>query len=90
MSKNEKYEVVCKEDGKLMAMLTLASEEGAKRALQKVGLQDENAGKDIHDLRTLIDGYRTAKRTATKTIVQAFVVFILGLLSMSAFIKFWR
>ena len=77
MSKNSKYEVVCKEDGKLMAML-------------KVGLQDENAGKDIHDLRTLIDGYRTAKRTATKTIVQAFVVFILGLLSMSAFVKFWR
>ena len=73
-----------------MIMLRIASEEGAKSALRKVGLSDEEAGKDIHDLRSLIDGYRTVKKTAIKTFVQALVIFMLGLLSMGAYMKYWR
>ena len=88
--KKEELEIVVREDPKLMIMLRVASEEGAKRALAKVGLEDEDAGKDIHDLRTLIESYRTAKRTATETIIKAFVVFTLGLISMGVYSKWWR
>ena len=88
--KKDELEIVVREDPKLMILLRVASEEGAKRALQKVGLEDADAGKDIHDLRTLIEGYRVVKKTATKTVVQAVVVFTLGLISMGAFMKFWR
>lgn len=86
----DKKELEIYKDPKFMVMLRIASEEGAKKALQKVGLSDEEAGKDIHDLRSLIDGYRTVKKTATKTFVQALVIFILGLISMGTYMKYWR
>lgn len=86
----DKKELEIYKDPKFMIMLRIASEEGAKSALRKVGLSDEEAGKDIHDLRSLIDGYRTVKKTATKTFVQALVIFLLGLLSMGAYMKYWR
>lgn len=86
----EKKELQIIHDPKFAIMLRIASEEGAKRALKEVGLQDADAGKDIHDLRTLIDGYRTVKKTAIRTIVQGLVIFMLGLLSMGAFMKYWR
>ena len=86
----DKLEVLVREDPKLMIMLRVASEEGAKRALAKVGLEDEDAGKDIQDLRTLIESYRSAKRTATETIIKALVVFTLGLISMGVYSKWWR
>tara|TARA_R100001460_G_scaffold41877_1_gene77768 strand:- start:1686 stop:1955 length:270 start_codon:yes stop_codon:yes gene_type:complete len=88
--KKDELEIIVREDPKLMIMLRVASEEGAKRALAKVGLEDVDAGKDIHDLRSLIESYRTAKRTATETIVKAFVVFTLGLISMGVYSKWWR
>jgi hypothetical protein len=86
----DKKELEIYKDPKFMIMLRIASEEGAKSALRRVGLSDEDAGKDIHDLRSLIDGYRTVKKTATKTFVQAVVIFLLGLLSMGAYMKYWR
>lgn len=86
----DKKELEIYKDPKFMVMLRIASEEGAKKALQKVGLSDEEAGKDIHDLRSLIDGYRTVKKTATKTFIQALVIFILGLISMGTYMKYWR
>ena len=54
--KKEDLEIVVREDPKLMIMLRVASEEGSRRALAKVGLEDADAGKDIHDRRTLIEG----------------------------------
>ena len=88
--KKDELEVIVREDPKLMIMLRVASEEGAKTALAKVGFEDADAGKDIHDLLTLIESYRTAKRTATETIIKAFVVFTLGLISMGVYSKWWR
>ncbi len=86
----EKNDIEIYQDPKYIIMLRIASEERAKSALRKVGLSDEEAGKDIHDLRSLIDGYRTVKKTAIKTFVQALVIFMLGLLSMGAYMKYWR
>ncbi len=88
--KKEELEIIVRQDPKLMMMLRVASEEGAKRALAKVGLEDSSAGKDIHDLRSLIESYRTAKRTATETIIKAFVLFTLGIISAGIYSKWWR
>ena len=86
----DKKELEIIKDPRFAIMIKIAAEQGAKTALAKVGLQDEEAGKDIHDLRSLIDGYRTVKKTATKTITQALVIFILGLMSAGLYFKFWR
>ena len=48
----------------LAALLDQAAEKGARRALESVGLHDDNAGNDVRDLRNLIDGWRSAKKSA--------------------------
>ncbi len=73
----------------LQKMLQCASEQGAKKILLQLGLSDEEAGEDIRDLRSLIDGWRTVKRTAIKTATQSFVVAILSALAVGAFFKWF-
>jgi hypothetical protein len=51
-------------------LLEISAERGAKRALADVGLVDENAAGDIHDLRSLLGALRIAKRTAWQTVVR--------------------
>ena len=45
-----------------------AAEKGAKKALADIGLADENAAHDIHDLRSLLTAINSAKRTAWQTV----------------------
>lgn len=74
----------------LETMLSRAAERGAKEALCKVGLHDEEAGNDIRDLRVLVDGWRGIKRTATRTFVQWLILFILGLIAMGTWQNFHK
>lgn len=71
----------------LNALLESAAEKGARRALESVGLHDEHAGKDIHDLRTLIDGWRTTKRAIADAIIKWLTVGILGFITIGAWWK---
>ena len=41
-----------------------------RRALADVGLVDEDAANDIHDLRSLLGAIRIARRTAWQTVVR--------------------
>lgn len=68
----------------LDTMLEAAAERGARRALETLGLHDEHAGKDIRDLRTLIDGWRQAKTTMFKTFTQWVTFGVLGALVVGA------
>ena len=52
------------------AMLARAAEKGARKALADVGLDGPAAAIDIHDLRTLLESLRMARRTAWQTIVR--------------------
>lgn len=72
----------------LAAMLDEAAERGANRVLEKLGLTDEDAGKDIRDLRTLIDGWRKAKRSALQAMVQWVTTAVLGILAAAFYLKF--
>jgi hypothetical protein len=68
-------------------LLEAAAERGAKRALERIGLHDEHAGKDVNDLRTLIEGWRQAKQTVTRTIMQAATMALLGAMAFGFFLQ---
>ncbi len=53
----------------LRALVEEATEAGATRALNNIGLSDERAGADIIELRQLIQGWRDAKRSAVSAAV---------------------
>lgn len=55
------------------ALLELAAERGAEKALAKVGLGDENAGVDIRDLRDWLNACRLIKSEALKTAVSVVI-----------------
>lgn len=76
------------DEKQLDLLLEQAAERGARRALERLGLHDDDAGKDIHDLRTLIDSWRDAKRTVAKAFIQWFTVGLLGLLTVGTIMQF--
>lgn len=75
---------------KLQIMLDQAAEMGAERALGKVGLGDENAGKDVTDLRDLLMSWRDVKKTVIRTIVKDVTTFLLGAAAVGAWVKFLK
>ncbi len=50
----------------LRAIIEEAGELGARRALEKLGLGDSGASKDMGELRELLGAWRDAKRSAIK------------------------
>ena len=64
----------------LRALIEEASGAGAERALAALGLKDENARRDMDDLRELLSAWRDAKRSAGKAVVTWFVGLCLALL----------
>lgn len=74
-------------DEHLRAMIEAAAEIGARKALADLGLHDEAAGKDVEELRNLLDAWRSAKKAAWDTIVRAFTGAILAALAIGLYIK---
>ena len=72
----------------LQNMLNAAGEEGARRALERVGLHDEKASKDIDDLRDLLSSYRELQSTVLKTIAKWITMGILGFIALGAYQHF--
>jgi 2-iminoacetate synthase ThiH len=68
------------------AMLHQAAQQGAREALTRIGLSDDNAPHDVRELRQLIDGWRDIKSTAVKTLVRWAILGILGILSVGAYV----
>jgi hypothetical protein len=74
-------------DEELELMLDRAAKKGATEALHEIGLHDENAIHDIHELRGLLDSWRSTKRTVGSTITRFATMAILGALAASAWFK---
>lgn len=59
----------------------------AKRALESIGLTDENAARDIRELRSLLDAWRDTRKSIWNTTVKigtvAILTFIAGAVWMS-------
>lgn len=60
----------------LEAFLSTIAEQGAMNVLKRVGLDDDNAGIDIKDIRDLLKGYRVVKSEAWKRTWQVFWAII--------------
>ena len=64
------------------AMLDRAAKKGARAALEELGLHDENAEKDLDELRSLLASWRDTKKamwsTVVKVVTTAVLVFIAG------------
>jgi len=75
-------------DAELELMLERAAKKGAAEALHDIGLHDEDAIHDIHELRTLLDSWRSTKRTVGSTITKFLTMAILGAIASAAWFKY--
>ncbi|WP_284262450.1 DUF6127 family protein [Roseicyclus amphidinii] len=69
-------------DAQLEAMLDRAAKRGAIEALRAIGLQDDDASVDIHELRTLLTAWRDTRRAVWQTMVKAAVMVFLGIIGL--------
>jgi hypothetical protein len=68
-------------------LLARAAQRGAEHALASLGLENGHAAEDIRDLRSLIDSWRDARRTAWQTTIKVATTGILAALLVGAAIK---
>jgi len=67
-------------------LIEQSAELGAKKALRDIGFSDDDALlSDVSELRSLLDSWRSAKRTVGKTIVQALTTLFLAALMAGAY-----
>lgn len=80
-------EVVTMHAAALEKILQRSAEEGARRVLSSLGLDDHEAVNDVKELRMLLTAWRDAKQTARRTVVasltKGFLLIILGGLGAS-------
>lgn len=77
-------------EAQFQQMLDKAAEEGAKRALEHLGLHDEHAAQDVHEMRSLLDAWRDVRRTAWQTFVQSCVKGLLLLIVLGSTAYLWK
>ena len=61
----------------LEEMLDNAARRGAKEALRSIGLLDDDAAKDIIEMRNLIEAWRDTRRSIWSTVVKMTTVGVL-------------
>jgi hypothetical protein len=59
------------------AMLDRAAKKGARAALEELGLHDQNAEKDLEEIRNLLTSWRDTKKAIWSTIVKVTTVAVL-------------
>ena len=70
-------------------LIEQSAELGAKKALRDIGFSgDKDLLTDVSELRSLLDSWRSAKRTVGKTIVQALTTLFLAALMAGAYFNF--
>ena len=71
----------------LEEMLDRAARRGAKEALRSIGLLDNDAHKDITEMRSLLEAWRDTRKSIWTTIIRivttAVLVFIAGAVWMT-------
>jgi len=71
----------------LEEMLDNAARRGAKEALRSIGLLDDDAAKDIIEMRSLLEAWRDTRKSVWSTVVKvttvALLTFIAGAVWMT-------
>ena len=75
---------------RLQEMLDKAAETGAKRALDHLGLHDEDAASDVKEMRNLLEAWRDVRRTAWHTFVQSLVKGLLLVIVLGSTAYIWK
>ena len=60
----------------------------AKRALESIGLTDENAARDIQEMRSLLDAWRDTRKSIWNTTVKIFTVATLTFIAGAVWMTF--
>ena len=68
-------------------MLDRAARRGAKEALKSLGLQDDDAHKDLLEMRTLLEAYRDTKKSIWQTVVRISTVALLSFIAASVWMQ---
>ncbi len=68
-------------------LLEQAAERGARRDLDDVGLDGEDAASDIRELRGLLEAFNTAKHTAWQTLIRITTTGLILALMAGAAVK---
>jgi len=68
-------------------MLDRAARRGAKEALKSLGLQDDDAHKDLLEMRTLLEAYRDTKKSIWTTVVRISTVALLSFIAASVWMQ---
>ena len=71
----------------LRAIVEEASELGAERTLARLGLDEEGAPDDLHELREMLRAWRDAKQSAWRAVIEWTVRGVLALLVVT---MMWR
>lgn len=72
----------------LETILERAALKGAKQALHEVGLHDDEAGYDVKELRSLLDAWRSAKKTVVNTFLTIITTTVLAILAGGVWLDF--
>ena len=72
----------------LRAIVEEASDLGAERVLDRLGLSEDVAKEDLAELRELLQAWRDAKSSATKAIITWSVRAILAMLLLGLAVRF--
>jgi hypothetical protein len=59
------------------AMLDRAAKKGARAALEELGLHDQNAERDLEEIRNLLTSWRDTKKAIWSTVVKVVTVAVL-------------
>jgi len=71
----------------LEAMLDRAARRGAREALKSLGVQDEEAHKDIVEMRNLLEAFRDTKKSIWNTAVKILTVALLSFIAASVWMQ---
>ena len=72
---------------KLEDMLDRAAKRGATAALREVGLHDDEARKDIQEMRSLLEAWRDTRRGVWSTIVKMSTVAVITFIAASLWMQ---
>jgi hypothetical protein len=75
---DEKHGITTLSDFQLEQLLGRAAKHGAREALREVGLGDEHAGNDIHEVRSLLVAWRATKAAIWTQVVKMIVTLLLA------------
>ena len=71
----------------LEEMLDRAAKRGATAALREVGLHDDDARKDIQEMRSLLEAWRDTRKGVWSTIVKMSTVAVITFIAASLWMQ---